>query len=52
MFAKENAAMRTAVIVAALFALAACETIQGAGRDMQNAGRAIQTEAAQAQSNL
>lgn len=36
----------------ALAALAACETVSGAGRDLESAGRAIQTESAEAQSNM
>ena len=34
---------------AALFALSACETVEGAGQDIQNAGQSISTEARQAQ---
>lgn len=33
----------------ALLALAACETVEGAGRDLQSAGSAITTEAKEAQ---
>ncbi|TCO69550.1 entericidin A/B family lipoprotein [Rhodovulum euryhalinum] len=33
----------------ALVGLAACETIEGAGRDIENAGQSIETEAQQAQ---
>lgn len=36
----------------ALLALAACETVQGAGRDMQNAGTAITGEAARVQDKM
>lgn len=32
--------------VLAMFALSACNTIAGAGRDLQNAGWALQSEAA------
>ncbi len=34
----------------ALLALAACETVQGAGRDLQTAGEAITTESEDVQS--
>jgi len=35
--------MKRAMIgVLACLALAACETVQGAGRDLQNAGRAVE----------
>lgn len=37
------------VALAGLTALSACETIEGAGRDMQNAGQAIEGEAQQTQ---
>jgi predicted small secreted protein len=30
------------ILVLACAALAACETVQGAGRDLQNAGRAVE----------
>ncbi|MGC9418919.1 MAG: entericidin A/B family lipoprotein [Rhodovulum sp.] len=33
----------------ALTALAACETVEGAGRDLEKAGEAIETEAQEAQ---
>jgi len=33
----------------ALLSLAACETVKGAGRDLQSAGAAISSEASQAQ---
>lgn len=36
----------------ALLALAACETVQGAGRDMQNAGRAVTQESQETQQQL
>lgn len=31
-----------AAVVASLLALSACETIQGAGRDLQSAGQALE----------
>ncbi|MGR3454369.1 entericidin A/B family lipoprotein [Pseudooceanicola sp.] len=36
---------RLLILAAALFALAACETIEGAGRDIQNAGQTVETTA-------
>ncbi|SNR81832.1 entericidin A/B family lipoprotein [Puniceibacterium sediminis] len=36
--------LRIAVILSAMLALTACETIKGAGRDVQNAGQAIDNE--------
>lgn len=36
----------------ALMALAACETVQGAGRDLQNAGQTITKESASVQQKL
>jgi len=33
---------RAMIAVLACLALAACETVQGAGRDLQNAGRAVE----------
>ncbi len=44
--------IRPIILIAALLSLAACETIKGAGKDMQQAGAAVQTEAAQAQSDM
>lgn len=35
-------AMRKVVLVAILLAVAGCETIKGAGRDIQSGGRAIE----------
>jgi len=36
--------MKWAIIgLVACMGLAACETVQGAGRDLQNAGRAVET---------
>ncbi|MGY9049649.1 hypothetical protein P775_14170 [Puniceibacterium antarcticum] len=36
--------LRIAVILSAMLALTACETIKGAGQDVQNAGQAIDNE--------
>ncbi|SDE67179.1 Predicted small secreted protein [Paracoccus isoporae] len=44
--------VRLIVPALALLALTACETIQGAGRDMQSAGEAITTESQEVQSGL
>jgi entericidin B len=41
---------RATLTLIAVLALAACETIQGAGKDLQTAGQAVQTEAQDAQS--
>ncbi len=38
--------------ILALLALAACETVQGAGRDMQNAGQSLTRESQEVQSQL
>lgn len=38
--------------VLALLALAACETVQGAGRDMQAAGSAVSQESQKVQSGM
>ncbi|XDA97665.1 entericidin A/B family lipoprotein [Sulfitobacter sp. LCG007] len=43
---------RIAILVATLFALTACETVKGAGRDVENAGEALQTESAEAQAQM
>lgn len=43
---------RTALLLIALLSLAACETVKGAGQDMQKAGQAIQTEAQQTQAGM
>ncbi|MDQ2064898.1 entericidin A/B family lipoprotein [Xinfangfangia sp. CPCC 101601] len=37
---------------AVLLSLAACDTIEGAGRDMQKAGAAVSAEAREAKSEL
>ena len=36
----------------ALLALAACETIEGAGQDLQGAGAAVSAEARRTQANM
>lgn len=36
----------------ALLVLAACQTVQGAGRDMQSAGQAISRESQKAQADM
>lgn len=38
--------------VLAVMGLAACETVQGAGRDISTAGQVIQQESAQAQTGM
>lgn len=38
--------------ILALLALAACETVQGAGRDMQAAGTAVSRESQEAQRDM
>ena len=45
-------ATRTATVFAALLALAACETVEGAGQDIENAGQAIEGEAQETQSQM
>ena len=40
---------RILLIFLMLGGLAACETVEGAGRDIQNAGQAIESESRQAQ---
>ncbi|WP_232844977.1 entericidin A/B family lipoprotein [Paracoccus onubensis] len=37
------------VLLLAVMAVSACETVQGAGRDMQTAGQMVQQESADAQ---
>jgi predicted small secreted protein len=44
--------IRLTLPLLALLMLAACETVKGAGRDLQSAGAAISTEAAEAQSSM
>ncbi|MBC7137871.1 MAG: entericidin A/B family lipoprotein [Defluviimonas sp.] len=43
---------RLALAFLALASLAACETMQGAGRDIENTGEALQSEAAQTQAEM
>ncbi|MCA0042845.1 entericidin A/B family lipoprotein [Celeribacter litoreus] len=43
---------RSLLIGLALFALAACETIEGAGRDISTAGQAISSASRDVQSSL
>jgi predicted small secreted protein len=38
--------------VLAIMAVSACETVQGAGRDISTAGAVVQQESAQAQSGM
>jgi len=42
--------MTRAIAFPALFAMAACETVEGAGRDLQTAGEVITDEAQDTQS--
>ena len=44
--------MRIALILAATLGLSACETIKGAGQDLQSAGQTIESEAAQSQADM
>ncbi|MGO1328203.1 MAG: entericidin A/B family lipoprotein [Idiomarina loihiensis] len=37
--------LRALLVAVAILGLSACETIEGAGRDLQNAGEAIEDEA-------
>ena len=41
--------MTRALAILALFAITACETVEGAGRDIQTAGEVITDEAQDAQ---
>jgi predicted small secreted protein len=41
--------MKATFALLALFAMAACETVEGAGRDIQTAGEVITDEAQEAQ---
>jgi predicted small secreted protein len=36
--------LRLSLLICTLFALTACETIQGAGRDIQDVGQTIERE--------
>lgn len=44
--------IRTAAILTTLLALAACNTVHGAGQDIQSAGQSISKEAAQTQQQM
>lgn len=44
--------IRLTLPLLALMALAACETVKGAGRDLQSAGATIASEASQVQSDM
>lgn len=44
--------IRLTICLLALSGLAACETVKGAGRDIQNAGTVIEGEAAKTQSGM
>jgi entericidin B len=45
--------MKNAVLVlVAALALSACETVEGAGEDLQNAGQTIESEANNAQNDM
>jgi predicted small secreted protein len=43
---KEKIMFRVSIIVIAALSLSACETAQGFGRDVENAGETLQEEAA------
>lgn len=43
---------KTLILMLALGALAACETVKGAGRDLQTAGAAVTREAGKAQGEM
>ncbi|MDP3195116.1 entericidin A/B family lipoprotein [Tabrizicola sp.] len=44
--------MTKAIALLALLGLVACETVQGAGRDLEAAGEVIQDEAQETQSEM
>jgi predicted small secreted protein len=44
--------MRVALTLFALIALTACETVQGAGRDLETAGETIAEESQEVQAGL
>ncbi|MEI4487027.1 entericidin A/B family lipoprotein [Frigidibacter sp. MR17.14] len=44
--------MRIALVLTALLALTACETVKGAGHDIQKGGAAISQEAAKTQQQM
>ena len=43
---------RVTFMLSALLLLSACETIKGAGQDLQDAGHTIKSEAAKTQANM
>lgn len=43
---------RIALILAAVLGLSACETIKGAGQDIQSAGEVIESEAVETQADM
>ena len=44
--------IRIALVLTAVLGLAACETVQGAGKDIQKAGTAITSSAKKVQSDM
>lgn len=44
--------MTKAIALLALLGLVACETVQGAGQDLENAGEVIQDEAQETQNEM
>ena len=44
--------IKLSIVLLALGALAACETVQGAGQDISNTGRVITSEARSVQSGM
>jgi entericidin B len=44
--------MRSTLILLSLLTLAACETIEGAGRDLENAGEVITEESMETQAEM
>ncbi|MDZ4086314.1 MAG: entericidin A/B family lipoprotein [Tabrizicola sp.] len=44
--------MTKAIALLALLGLVACETVQGAGQDLENAGEVIQNEAQETQNEM
>lgn len=47
-----NRTITASALILAMFALTACETVKGAGRDMQAAGSTITSEAAKTQNDM
>lgn len=43
---------KSAIVLLAILALGACETVKGAGRDMQAAGHAVTKEATETQGDM